>query len=249
VRGITRSLRMYYSNGERRAAMDRLYGMFIQPNDLVFDVGAHVGDRIASFRGLGARIVAVEPQPALITTLQILYGRDHAVTIEPLAVGGRVGSLELNINLQNPTVSTASPAFMAAAGGVPGWEQERWSKSIEVEVTTLDALIARHGMPAFIKLDIEGLEAEALLGLSHPPPALSFEFTTIQPAVATACVSRCKVLGYLKFNAILGERHALVHPRWLTAEEIGDWVASLPTRANSGDIYAVLHAPPSNKGE
>ena len=245
VRGITRSLRMYYGSGERRAAMDGLYGIFIRPNDLVFDVGAHVGDRIASFRRLGARVVAVEPQPALVTTLQILYGRDSAVTIEPLAVGGRVASLELNINLQNPTVSTASPAFMAAADGVPGWEQERWSKSIEVPVTTLDALIARHGMPSFIKLDIEGMEAEALLGLSHPPPALSFEFTTIQPGVAAACIRRCKALGYLQFNAILGERHALVHRRWLTAEEIADWAARLPMHANSGDIYARLHPAPS----
>ena len=48
-----------------RAAMDRLYGQFVRPGDLVFDIGAHVGDRVASFRRLGARVVAVEPQPAL----------------------------------------------------------------------------------------------------------------------------------------------------------------------------------------
>ena len=43
---------------------------FVRPGDLVFDVGAHVGDRIAAFRRLGARVVAVEPQPALVRTLQ-----------------------------------------------------------------------------------------------------------------------------------------------------------------------------------
>jgi membrane glycosyltransferase len=241
VCGIARSLHTYYGSRERRADMDRLHRMFIQPGDLVFDVGAHVGDRIASFRRLGAWVVAVEPQPALTRTLEFLYGQDSAVTIEPLAVAGRVGSLELNINLQNPTVSTASAAFMAAAAGAPGWESERWTRSIQVQVITLDALIARHGMPAFIKLDIEGLEAQALLGLSHPPRALSFEFTTIQPDVAAACIRRCATLGYKKFNAMLGERHAFVHRAWLSAEEIAVWVASLPLRANSGDIYAVLH--------
>ena len=55
--------------------------------DLVFDIGAHVGDRIAAFRRLGARVVAVEPQPALVKTLKLLYGRDRAVAIEPVAVG------------------------------------------------------------------------------------------------------------------------------------------------------------------
>ncbi len=245
VRGIARSLHTYYGSRERRADMDRLHRTFIQPGDLVFDVGAHVGDRIASFRRLGACVVAVEPQPALTRTLEFLYGRDSAVTIEPLGVAGRVGSLELNINLQNPTVSTASAAFMAAAAGAPGWESERWTTSIQVPVTTLDALIARHGVPAFIKLDIEGLEAEALLGLSHPPRALSFEFTTIQPEVAAACIRRCAALGYKKFNAMLGERHAFVHPEWLSADEIAVWAASLPMRANSGDIFAVLHPGPS----
>jgi hypothetical protein len=65
-RGVLRSLRIYYGDGKRRAAMDRLYGEFVRPGDLVFDVGAHVGDRIAAFRRRGARVVAVEPQPALV---------------------------------------------------------------------------------------------------------------------------------------------------------------------------------------
>ena len=89
IRGVVRSLRIYYGDRARRAAMDRLYGRFIVRGDLVFDVGAHVGDRIAAFRRLGARVVAVEPQPALVRTLKLLYGRDRAVAIEPVAVGRR----------------------------------------------------------------------------------------------------------------------------------------------------------------
>ena len=58
ARGIVRSLRIYYGHRARSAAMDRLYSRFVQRGDLVFDVGAHVGDRIASFRRLGARVVA-----------------------------------------------------------------------------------------------------------------------------------------------------------------------------------------------
>src|ERR1700751_1922589 len=108
ARGVVRSLWIYYGDRDRLAAMDRLYAQFIHAGDLVFDIGAHVGDRIASFRRLGARVVAVEPQPALGRTLKLLYGRDRAVSIEPVAVGRSAGTFNLRLNLDNPTVSTAS---------------------------------------------------------------------------------------------------------------------------------------------
>jgi len=240
VRGVLRSLRIYYSNGARRAAMEALYGEFVHAGDLVFDVGAHVGDRVACFRRLGARVVAVEPQPALLKTLKLLYGRDRAVAIEPVAVGAATGTIELKLNIDNPTVSSASTAFLTAARGAQGWEGQAWTSTVEVPVTTLDALIARHGAPLFIKIDIEGLEAEALAGLTHPPPALSFEFTTIQRDVAAACIERCMAMGYRRYNAMLGESHVLVHPAWLDGQEIAAWLDALPHAANSGDIYARL---------
>src|SRR5215831_19786520 len=89
--GIARSLRIYYGDRQHGPAMDRLYCEFVRSGDLVFDIGAHVGDRIAAFRRLGARVVALEPQPALVKTLQLLYCFDPAVTIEPVAVGREAG--------------------------------------------------------------------------------------------------------------------------------------------------------------
>ena len=50
-----------------------------------------------------------------------------------------------------------------------------------VPVTTLDALIERHGVPSFVKVDAEGFEEEVLQGLSRSIKALSFEFTVVQP--------------------------------------------------------------------
>jgi FkbM family methyltransferase len=239
LRGVARSLRLYYGNRPRHAAMDRLYGQFIKAGALVFDVGAHVGDRVACFRRLGARVVAVEPQPALSKVLKLIYGRDTSVTIEPVAVGSACGTVDLKLNLANPTVSSASDAFLRAADGDPNWQGQVWSKTITVPLVTLDALIARHGLPAFIKLDVEGFEAEALAGLTQPVPALSFEFTTIQRTLALDCIARCAALGHLQYNAALGESQVLVHPQWMSAEAIAHWLADLPHAANSGDIYAV----------
>jgi len=239
ARGVIRSLSIYYGGRHNRAAMDRLYGRFVKPGDLVFDVGSHVGDRIAAFRRLGARVIACEPNPALVRTLRLIYGRDSAVTIEPVAVGGAQGTIELKINVDNPTVSTASRDFVTASQGAPGWEGQNWDKTITVPMTTLDALIARHGVPAFIKIDVEGFEAEALAGLTQPVSALSFEFTTSQREVARACVARCEKLGFVRYNAALGESQSFVHADWVSAAEIGRWLADLAAEINSGDIYAL----------
>jgi FkbM family methyltransferase len=238
ARGIVRSLRIYYGDRSRAVAMDRLYGQFVQPGDLVFDVGAHVGDRIASFRRLGARVVAVEPQPALVKVLRLLYGRTPDVTIEATAIGRGPGTTALMININNPTVSTVSQKFIDAARGASGWDAQRWTKSVAVPVTTLDALIARHGMPTFIKIDVEGFEAEALAGLTRQVKTLSFEFTTIQRDVALACMERCVALGYARFNAALGESQTFVHAGWIDAAAMTRWLSDLPHEANSGDVYA-----------
>jgi FkbM family methyltransferase len=240
ARGIVRSLHIYYRDKERGAAMDRLYRRFVPPDDLVFDIGAHVGDRTAAFRRLGARVVAIEPQPALVRTLRLLYGRDPNVTIEAAAVGRSPGSIDLNLNLDNPTVATASQDFIAAASHAHAWQGQTWSKSVLVPMTSLDRLIAKHGVPAFIKIDVEGFEAEVLAGLTRAVPALSFEFTTMQRDVAQACIGRCAELGYTAFNAALGESPTFVHADWLAAAAISRWLAELPDEANSGDIYACL---------
>jgi len=220
--------------------MDRLYRGFVLPGDLVFDIGAHVGDRVASFRRLGARIVAVEPQPALVKVLRLFYGRRADVVIEAVAVGRGVGTADMMINLDNPTVSTASREFVNAARDAPGWETQRWTRSVVVPVTTLDALIDKYGLPAFIKIDVEGFEQEALLGLTRAVKALSFEFTIIQRDVALACIERCIALGFTRFNAALGESQTFVNAEWVGGEQVARWLTGLPPKANSGDIYAAF---------
>ncbi len=93
LQGVFRSLRLYHGPDAPKAAMDALYRQFVEPGDLVFDIGAHVGDRVSSFRRLGARVIAVEPQPLLVSALRHIHGRDPLVEIVARAAGSRADTL------------------------------------------------------------------------------------------------------------------------------------------------------------
>ena len=130
--GIARSLAMYRGVPGRRQRLMRFYRQFMGPGDLAFDIGAHVGDRTGSFRRLGARVVALEPQPLCARAIRVIYGGDDGVTLLEAACGERIGTVVLKINSANPTVSTASADFVSAADGAGGWEDQVWDTTIEV---------------------------------------------------------------------------------------------------------------------
>lgn len=244
LRGVARSLRVYRLDPRHARGLRRFYVPFVPEGSLVFDVGAHVGDRTAAFRALGARVVAVEPQPMLVRVLSLLHGRDAGVTLEPVALGAAAGSATLHVNSANPTVSTRADAFISATAEAPGWEGQRWDAVITVPGTTLDALIARHGMPSFIKVDVEGFEAEVLSGLTRRPDALSFEIVTAARAAAQAALTEAARLGYRHFRLSLGESHDWAGP-WIGAAAMATALAALPDAANSGDVYAVTDGHPA----
>ena len=238
--GVARSLAIYYGRPWRFRRMDEFYARIVRPGDLCFDLGAHVGNRVRSWRALNARVVAVEPQPALVRVLRLLYGRDPHVSIVPAAIGEREGTLPLLLNLANPTISSASEIFIANARAAQSFRGEQWGERIEVPATTIDALVRAHGVPRFVKIDIEGHEAEALRGLSLPVFALSIEFVPMTRIIAEAAIDRLVQLGRYTFNASYGDDMRLLHPVPLSAVDIRRWLRSLGADGPAGDLYACL---------
>jgi FkbM family methyltransferase len=162
--GILRSFMMYYGVPGRYARMSRFYAQFIPPGALCFDIGAHVGNRLRVWSGLGARMVAVEPQPHLMLWLQRLYGGHSRITLLEQAIGAQPGSATLYISSRTPTVTSMSPEWISAVQRDASFSQVAWDKTVTVPVTTLDELIAKYGVPAFCKIDVEGFELEVLRG-------------------------------------------------------------------------------------
>lgn len=242
LRGLSRSLRIYHGDVERLEAMRRLYARFIKEGDLAFDIGAHVGDRTRIFRRLGARVVALEPQPLPARVLRLIFSRDPGVTLVAAAAADHHGIVRMHINTANPTVSTLSNDFLSQAGKAPGWEGQKWDRIIEVPAVTLDSMIARYGRPSFIKIDVEGYEDRVLAGLSTTVPALSFEFTTVDREVACRALERVARLGCYRFDVALGESQKLTfgEGREIDAPAMAAHLRALPAEVNSGDVYARL---------
>lgn len=235
--GLARSLWIYRASPSHHRGLVGLYGEFVPRGGLVFDVGAHVGDRIKAFRALGARVVALEPQKPLYGVLKLLHGFDRKVILIRSAAGRSIGEARFRINSANPTVSTLSEDFVAASKGAKGWEGQVWDRTETIELTTLDALIALHGRPDFIKIDVEGFEAEIIAGLSHPVPALSFEIVTMAKTAGLEALDAAISKGFDRFRISLGESHAW-SSSWTGAAEMRRIIHNLPAAANSGDVYA-----------
>jgi len=144
--------------------MDRLYSGFVRRGDLVFDIGSHVGNRIGSFRRLGCRVVAVEPQPRLVRILRCFYGRDPDVAIEPMAIAAAPGNIELFVNLDNASLTTASSGFVAAASAAAGWRGERWSGRLVGKLGRVQA--SQTVVPAAVWIENRGRLARVLASRS-----------------------------------------------------------------------------------
>jgi FkbM family methyltransferase len=209
----------------------------------VFDIGAHVGNRARALAALGCRVIALEPQPDFARVLRLLFGRKAQIAVVEAAVTGKNGDEWLSVSERNPTVSTTASAWRDARAQEPGFGGVEWNRRLRVRTVTADALIAQYGVPAFIKIDVEGGEPAVLDGLSTAVPALSFEYLPGAIAEVRACVDRLAALArprLYEFNWSVGESYELASAEWLDADGLINALAALGPDARSGDVYARL---------
>lgn len=236
--GLGRSLAIYYGRPWRIGQMARFYSQFVVPGDIAFDIGAHVGNRSRALARAGARVIALEPQNLfhrfLIGTMPV------NVTVLPLAAGSKAAAGNMSVSRLHPTVSTLTPDFVDSVAASRGFSSVSWGLTQRVEMTTLDDLIARFDEPAFVKIDVEGFEAEVLAGLSRPVRAIAFEYLPALKGTAAECITRIARLGTYEFNVVSGERLVFQWPAWTDAAQIQVWLGGLDANDRSGDIYARL---------
>lgn len=213
---------------EARQAVERsFYAPLLREGSLVFDIGAHKGSKCEVFLDLGARVVAVEPDPQCVSALRRRFVFNSRLHVVPTAVGASEGLLELLVNNLGSEYNTLSPKWRDHRHSA-GPQQQR----VRVKVTTLDALIARHGVPDFVKIDVEGFEREVLMGLSSPVDLISLEANLPEFRDETReCIRYLSALdARYRFNVADDLSQGLQHQTWLEAAKIDSIIESTDRR-------------------
>ena len=218
----------------------RFYRQFIKPGALCFDVGAHLGNRTDAWLKLGAKVVAIEPQPQCMTYMKNRLGKHSGLILEQIAIGEEAGELPMHISHFNPTVSTFANEDWRKIIDDDTPYKVSWEETIMVEMITLDQLIEKHGLPDFCKIDVENFELEVLKGLSHPIPALSLEYYPATIERAIACVDLLEKIGHYRYNWSYGESQKFNVKDWISAEEMKKVFSGIKRGDSYGDFYAKL---------
>ena len=201
-----------------RRQMRAFFAPYIRRGDLVFDIGAHFGSYAERFTELGAKVIAVEPNLACCETLRRLaHSRD--IRVENCAAGDAPGKLKLLICVEYPSLSTVTDEWYEAAQQSSRHGTTHWQAPMEVDVITLDQLAARYGIPAFVKIDVEGFDDHVIRGMSFQPRFLTFEFNREVPQVALRCLEASLLKSGYEFNYTCNMAK-LASDHWMAPDEL-----------------------------
>ena len=240
VRLLTDRIRHSAPGYPQRRRMDlAFYSRFISKGDLCFDIGANMGLKTDIFLGLGASVVAVEPQEICMGYLRRKYRETRRVILVQKAVGAEGGEKKMMVSSSH-TISSMSKRWIESVKASGRFRSAAWHELTSVRVTTLDALIDELGKPAFCKIDVEGFEGEVLRGLSQPIQTVCFEFTPEFIDAAIDCIRHLSKIGCFRFNYCVGDTTRFALPKYVGGDEMCRILTTLPDRTVFGDVYARL---------
>ena len=164
-----------------------------------------------------------------------VYGGHPRFTLVPKAVASAVGTARMRIARTSLLSSLRQDWYPDCVA------------EIDVELTTLDALIDTFGTPRFCKIDIEGYELEALRGLSRRVEYMSLEYNSGHPDLTFACIDELARLGTLELNYSRMEALTMASDQWMGRDEfVARLQAELKTQPETywgGDVFLHVNPP------
>ena len=193
----------------------------------IFDIGANLGHKTDVFLRLGAKVVAVDPDPENASVLQQSFLKfrlfPKPVTIVGKAVSDRSAKATLYLDEPGSAKNTLSTKWVDTLRQ----DSDRFGHTMtfgetrEVSTTTLEDLISTYGLPFYIKIDVEGHEPEVLSGLKRPIHWISFEVNL--PEFRNEGLRCIKILQAIApeggFNYVVDCKAGPVLREWLDAEQ------------------------------
>jgi FkbM family methyltransferase len=185
---------------------------------------------------LGAHVVCVEPQPAMVQSLKERFPSNPRVSVVAKGLADRPGRLAMSINTAAPVLSTFAEQWKTGR-----FADQTWDEVVEVEVTTFDQLIAEFGVPRYAKVDVQGFEKEVIRGLSARVGCISFKFTAEFFSDAVVVIEYLCKIGYSTFNYSINEQENFRLEEWLARTQFINTLERVCALEPVcwGDIYAL----------
>lgn len=186
--------------------------------NIVYDIGANLGNFTQKFLDEGYKVVSVEPNPDIFKKLQDRFKGNENVTLINRAVSSDAGEIEFYIpnNDRKHEVATCNKE----------WFEGRFKSvfdsgyiTIKVGSITIDELIEEHGEPTRIKIDVEGHEVSAIRSMTKKHECvISFEWTTEYFENCLTVLKHLKELGFSEYNIMYSDKGQLKENEWVSIE-------------------------------
>jgi len=171
---------------------------------LIFDIGMHIGRDTEFYLRKGFKVVAVEANPVLAKQSNERFSSEIAsgqlTIVNKALVEDQTDSVEFYVNDEKNDWGTL----------LPDWNRSlnKAFRRITVPTIRLPDLIAAHGVPYFMKIDIEGADVMCVRSLMHQresPSYVSVELMTPnnlanQRVECLEILVYLRAMGYTKFQ-------------------------------------------------
>jgi FkbM family methyltransferase len=182
---------------------------------LVYDVGLFDGTDTAYYLSRGSRVVAIDANPVMVDNAKARFA-------------GQISTGQLT--LINAGIAAADTDLTFWSSAVPAWSSFNRDiasrngtehHAIKIPVVTFGEILKAHGVPHYLKIDIEGndrLCVEALKFCEHLPEFISVESECVgdddQPSDADVLVTlrTLHMVGYRRFKLLNQQSRGAARP-------------------------------------
>jgi FkbM family methyltransferase len=226
----------YPGYSKRKRLEKQFYQSTLEAVDatLVFDVGANCGEKTAVFASLVDEVVSIEPSPTAVRVLKDRFLHNPRVAVIAGGVGSEEGTGKFHIFGDADCFNTFSLKWaqelapINSASSISNRPSKNATLIADIPLMTLDNLISKHGVPSYIKIDVEGYELPVIKGLTATVPLLSFECNL--PEFASETIECLAVLAErspsAQFNYCIEDPPIRFEcDKWLTHDEMAKLVA------------------------
>jgi FkbM family methyltransferase len=170
---------------------------------LIYDVGAHLGEDADFYLRKGFKVVAIEANPVLAERLRERFRSnlsEGSLFIVDAAIAENPGEVDFYINQSNSVWGTIRPEWAERnfSLGAP-------SELVRIKAITFPEVLGKHGVPYYLKIDIEGADVLCLEGLIDKPDRPKFVSIESEKRSWNALLHEFEIfkrLGYSRFKIV-----------------------------------------------